>query len=258
MERNDMPKVMFDQSTIYYDVLGEGIPILFIHPPGLGRVVFQSQMPLSKHFQLIMPDLSGHGDSTGPLSDNIVNQYCEEIHAVIKHEEIDKVVLCAYSAGGTIAQCFITKYPEYIHGLIISGGYPRIDTVGLGLMYHLGVTSLLISPRFLAKCLAMSNSTNKEDKIRLLSHLNKTNVKHWYDYYRTTAQFDVTNLINQIKCPSLFIYGNKRDFTRYYKTYYDNHEHIKLAYVDDAAHQIPSKYVQAFNHLVLQFIDRTI
>lgn len=245
-----MPKVYFDESVIFYQKYGEGIPIVLIHPPGLGGVVFQNQLELADYYQLLIPDLSGHGDSTAPLASNQVDQYANEIRAIIQHECLPKAVLCAYSAGGTIAQYFVRKYPELVDALIISGAYPNVSTASLDI--------LKVSPIFLAKRLAASNTNTKYQEKRLLKHIRKSSVEHWYAYYLSTYHYDVTKFIDNINCPSLFIYGNLSDFTHGYQNYYLDQKHIEVAFVENAAHQIPPKKYQAFNHLVKQFIDRLV
>lgn len=253
-----MPNVSFDNTIVYYEKYGEGIPIIFIHPPGLGGVVFEHQLPLANYYQLIIPDLSGHGYSVGPLADDPIKQYAKELKTIIIHENLSKVVLCAYSAGGTIAQYFVREYPELVEALIISGAYPKVSTWSLDTVYRLGMATLKLSPKFLAKRLAASNSTNRSDKKQLLQYMKKSSVNHWYAYYLTTYYYDVRKFIDNISCPSLFIYGNETDFTHDHQAYYYEQEHIQIAFVEKAAHQIPTKKYIAFNHLVKQFIDRVV
>ncbi|WP_067836318.1 alpha/beta fold hydrolase [Amphibacillus sediminis] len=253
-----MKKVTFNQSIIYYQVEGEGLPILFIHPPGIGRVVFHAQLPLANYYQLILPDFSGHGQSTSPSHRHIIKQYCSEIEAILDHEGIDKAILCAYSAGGIIAQTFACQYPDRTEALIVSGGYPNVSTARLHLLYYAGMLSLRMTRNYLTKILAASNTANDLDKTTLVKHINQTDFKKWYQYYFSTHQVNIKHYLDNINCPSLFVYGNKLDFTYYYQQVYQSQSRIELAFVDLGTHQIPVKKAQAFNHLVKQFIDRHI
>ncbi|MBM7542576.1 alpha/beta fold hydrolase [Amphibacillus cookii] len=253
-----MKTVKFEQNEIFYEVMGEGLPILFIHPPGLGRTVFQSQLSLAKYYQLILPDFSGHGQSTAQYRLHIIDQYCKEIEAILDQEDISKVIICAYSAGGVVGQIFACHYPDRVEALIIAGGYPNVKTSALHLIYLAGMFTLRISRNFLSNRLAASNTTNDDDRKKLLKHIHQSNPNKWYQYYLSTHQVDIRHYINKINCKSLIIYGNLTDFTHYYQRYYQDNKFIQLAYVELGTHQIPPKKAEAFNHLIREFIDHHI
>lgn len=60
-----------DKVKIYYERYGKGRPIVFIHPPLMGHVVFKYQIELIKKYEVIFYDCRGHGKST----------YCESNHS---------------------------------------------------------------------------------------------------------------------------------------------------------------------------------
>ncbi|MGO0059623.1 alpha/beta fold hydrolase [Brevibacillus fluminis] len=47
-----------------FQQVGSGTPLLLIHAPAIGHVNFFAQHALADRFQLIIPDLEGHGDSS--------------------------------------------------------------------------------------------------------------------------------------------------------------------------------------------------
>ncbi|GAA5415305.1 AB hydrolase superfamily protein YvaM [Paraliobacillus ryukyuensis] len=253
-----MPFVEFDQSSIYYASIGEGEPILFIHPPGLGHYVFQFQSVLSSRYQLLLPDLSGHGQSTSVINYNIsiVDQYVEEIHQLIQAEGLDRVILCAYSAGGMIAQSFCIKYPDKVKGLIVSGGYPKVDTIGLEFMYEIGETLVLQNKNRLAQILAYSNSNSHKSYHRLYTHMLQANIQHWLKFYYDTHHLNLVPSIKQIQCPALFVYGEKADWINEHRRFYEQQANINIVFVHHAFHRVPSKHYYAFNHLITHFINR--
>ncbi|KAF0995860.1 AB hydrolase superfamily protein YvaM [Geobacillus sp. TFV-3] len=60
-----MPYVSINRRVrLYYEEKGEGTPLLFIHPPGMGHAVFCRQEPLARHFRLILYDMRGNGRSS--------------------------------------------------------------------------------------------------------------------------------------------------------------------------------------------------
>ena len=64
---------------MFYEEYGEGIPIIFIHPPGMGRKVFVYQQHLANHMRVILPDLSGHGESDTVEESVSISFYANEI-----------------------------------------------------------------------------------------------------------------------------------------------------------------------------------
>ncbi|MFB1049378.1 alpha/beta fold hydrolase [Paraliobacillus sp. JSM ZJ581] len=252
-----MPFVNLKHAHLFYDKWGNGEPILFVHPPGLGRLVFQYQVELADHFQLIMPDLSGHGESVSKLSQEstLIDQYVEEIKHIMEAENLKKIILCAYSAGGVIAQSFTIKYPDMVKALIISGAYPKVDTLGLEWMYRIGEGVIIKNPNRLAEILAYSNANNEEDEEKLYQHMLKTDPVIWLRFYLDTQHYNQVNQIPSIQCPTLLIYGERTFWIHHHKLFYKEQTNMYIAFVDDAFHQVPSKNYIAFNHLVKQFIN---
>ncbi|WP_182199354.1 alpha/beta fold hydrolase [Paraliobacillus salinarum] len=251
-----MPTVQLKHAKLFYEKIGSGESILFIHPPGLGRLVFQYQTELAKHFQLIMPDLSGHGESISKLNgeSSIVVQYVEEIKHIIEAEHLETIILCAYSAGGVIAQAFTLKYPNLVKALIISGAYPKIDTLGLEWMYRIGEGVVIKDPKKLAEILAYSNANNESDEEKLYKHILKTDPAIWLRFYLDTQHYNQVDQISSIQCPTLLVYGERAYWIHHHKLFYQQKANMQIAFVDDAFHQVPSKNFLAFNHLVKQFV----
>lgn len=251
-----MPFVYFKQTSIYYEKIGKGKPILFIHPPGLGRVVFQYQKPLASYFQLIFPDLSGHGKSSYSADNHVslVDQYIEEIHQIVLQEKLDKVILCAYSAGGSIAQAFAIHYPTYVEAMIISGAYPKVDTFGLNAMYLFGQSILPNHKRIFAKLLAQSNSNSTVDQQKLYLHILQSNTTRWLQFYQVTKTLDFVPDLIKLKCPCLLVYGQYSNWIHHHKLFYQSLHNVQIAFVNRAFHQVPSKNYLQFNQLVVQFL----
>src|SRR5438045_3857631 len=124
-----MPSIkMNDNQSLFYEEYGEGNPIIFIHPPGMGRKVFDYQQDLSDHMRVIMPDLSGHGESDTVEQRVSIPFYAHEIVHLMDVLHIDKAMICGYSAGCLIAQHISLIFPERVILMILAGAYPEVDT----------------------------------------------------------------------------------------------------------------------------------
>ncbi|WP_186577730.1 alpha/beta fold hydrolase [Aquibacillus kalidii] len=250
-----MEHIELENGKVYYDKLGSGTPIIFIHPPGLGKAVFRHQWELAEDYCVIFPDFSGHGASTSILNGPIIDQYVQEIKAIIEAEGFREVILCGYSAGGMIAQEFAISYPSKIKALILSGGYPKVDTPGLYFMYVAGMYLLKKSPDYLARILAKSHARGKEFRKDLYNHISKTNVNHWYQFYQETLHYDCSDRLQVLLSPVLCIYGEKAIWINKHKTYYSYCPTNNIAIIKNGLHQVPSKNSHAFNQIIGNFLQ---
>ncbi|WP_171038088.1 alpha/beta fold hydrolase [Aquibacillus sediminis] len=245
-------------TSVFYEKLGQGIPIIFIHPPGMGRRVFDYQKHLSDQFQLLLPDLSGHGDSTSPETDDLISQYVKEIRMILDHENLDKAIICGYSAGGMIAQQVAFSHPERLKALILSGGYPKVNSIILASQYHIGMRLFQMSPDTLAKILAFSHTNNRSYQHILYHHMKKSNVQKWYQFYDETLHYNCTTELGSIHVPSLIIYGNNAFWMKKHRGYYQHLPYAKIAYIKETFHQVPTKQWQAFNHVIRHFCKMNV
>jgi len=250
---------MRQQQVINADDYGDGIPIIFIHPPGMGRTVFSYQRQLSAMYRIILPDLSGHGDSKTQTKDVTIDTYVEELRGLLDSKGIEKAVVCGYSAASMVAQQFVIKYPNRTQGLILSGGFPKVDTMGLKIEYTLGMKLLLKSPRRLMNVLAKGHTSIKEFKELLISEMEKNDTEVWYKFYHESLQFDCTERLQQITCPTLLMYGNRAFWINAHKKYYETLPNCECLYVNGAFHQLPTKHFDVFNANIHNFIqDRVV
>jgi len=109
----------------YYEISGEGEPILLLHG-GLGSTdMFKPIMPaFTGHRQVIAVDLQGHGrtelrDRKFELAD-----IGDDMATVLKSLGYDKVDVVGYSFGGGVGFQFAIQHPDMVRRLaIVSAGY---------------------------------------------------------------------------------------------------------------------------------------
>lgn len=90
-----------DGSDIYYRVVGQGQPIVFLHGNSLSSRYFDKQIAyFSKYYQVIVMDSRGHGKSHAKLNTISFRQIAVDLKDILVHLEIDKVILVGHSDGG--------------------------------------------------------------------------------------------------------------------------------------------------------------
>jgi len=111
--------------SYYYEISGEGEPLLLLHG-GLGSTdMFRPVMPaLTGHRQVIAVDLHGHGRTElGERKIDLVD-IGNDMAAVLKALGHDKVDVLGYSFGGGAGFQFAAQHPEMVRRLaIVSAGF---------------------------------------------------------------------------------------------------------------------------------------
>lgn len=256
MERTiHLPALTFDDTKIFYETMGKGVPIIFIHPPAMGRKVFYYQGLLAEHFQVIFPDLSGNGDTAGPEKTVTIQGYAEEIKAVLDHLDIEKAVILGYSSGGIIAQEFALSYPERALGVILSGGFPEVLSETFKYEHILGMYFVKHFPGFLRYVIASSHTNDKKVRDEILDHMKKANHTMWFQFYDRSLHYSCTDRLRNLSVPLLLIYGS-RDFVNQHIRSYRRYVGFQAAIIKGVSHQVPTKKWQLFNQVVTGFVQQ--
>jgi pimeloyl-ACP methyl ester carboxylesterase len=248
-----MPTVTIENNEkIYYEDIGEGTPILCIHPPGMGRKVFYEQKPLSNKFRLILPDLAGHGDSTyDEQSDISISRYSEDIIQLLDKLKIKETVILGYSAGGTIAQQICIDYPSRVKALIMSGGYPIVDNLPFINIHKVGILVVEKNKKFVSDVLAFSHTRDKHYRKVLAQHMYKAHPAVWKKYYIESLQFNCKEQIKGLTIPTLILYGSKSDYINtYIKFYKENIPRHQIHVIQGVSHQVPTKKPEQLNRII--------
>ncbi len=72
--------------------------------------------------EVLAMDLRGRGLSEKPASGYSVSHHCRDIHALLKHENIEQVVILGHSLGALIGLEFAARFPEKVGRLILVDG----------------------------------------------------------------------------------------------------------------------------------------
>ncbi|MDQ0208770.1 alpha/beta fold hydrolase [Alkalicoccobacillus murimartini] len=114
-----MPVVTLNGVDLYYEIKGEGPPLIFTHGHSMNHEQWEPQVnALSSFYQIITWDARGHGHSTLPPGPVDPRDFSRDLHSLIDYLQLKSVVLCGLSMGGHISLQTALFYPEKIRGLI--------------------------------------------------------------------------------------------------------------------------------------------
>jgi 3-oxoadipate enol-lactonase len=116
-----MPYVTHQGCKLYYQVQGEGVPLVLIMGLGghSGSWVLQTAT-LAKSFRVITPDNRGAGQSDKPEGPYSMPLFAEDLKAVLDAAGIESAHILGASMGGLIAQEFYHRYPERVRSLSLA------------------------------------------------------------------------------------------------------------------------------------------
>jgi non-heme chloroperoxidase len=91
-----------DGAQIFYKVWGDGPPVVFSHGWPLSADAWDNQLELvaSAGYRAIAHDRRGHGRSTQTWAGNTMDQYADDLAALIDHLDLADAVLVGHSIGG--------------------------------------------------------------------------------------------------------------------------------------------------------------
>ncbi|MBX4894851.1 alpha/beta fold hydrolase [Rhizobium bangladeshense] len=146
----------------YYEIRGEGEPLLLLHG-GLGQIeMFKPVMPVfTDHRQVIAVDLQGHGRT--PLGDRPIELPAigADLAVLVKQLGYDKLDVFGYSFGGGVALHMAANAPDQVRRLVIlsapyaqNGFFPEMlpqqAAVGAGMAEIMKDTPMFLSYKAVA------------------------------------------------------------------------------------------------------------
>ncbi|MEH7096261.1 alpha/beta fold hydrolase [Neobacillus vireti] len=113
-----MVNTKISELGVPYLHFGKGEPLVLIH--GLGEVKegWSNQYELADQFELIIPDLRGHGDCTRTDGISIPN-FAKDLIGLLKELHIENAHILGLSMGGAVAQEIYRQAPDLCRSLML-------------------------------------------------------------------------------------------------------------------------------------------
>lgn len=107
---------------MYYEVVGDGDPLLLLHSGTQSSEMWDGFIErFSERYQLIIPDLRGHGGSTNPDGIWTTYQFAADVFALLDILEVDRVKAIGASVGAMTLLRMATQQPDRIDAMILIG-----------------------------------------------------------------------------------------------------------------------------------------
>jgi pimeloyl-ACP methyl ester carboxylesterase len=112
-----------DGARIYYEVMGEGSPVVLLHTGNGNTSIWDGQFEeLAQRFRVVRYDLRGFGRSSYPPRPFL---WASDLREVLLRLGIDRAHVIGPSLGGRIAIEFTVLYPEMVQSLVLAAPVVR-------------------------------------------------------------------------------------------------------------------------------------
>lgn len=134
---------------LYYEMVGEGKPIILLHGNGETSRIFDVLIgQLKSDFTVYAIDSRGHGASD-PTDEYDYNSMMEDVAAFIQQNGLEKPILYGFSDGGIIGLLLALHYPDRLSKLIISGANLNPEGLKRGWLFFFKLIHLFTHNRLI-------------------------------------------------------------------------------------------------------------
>lgn len=200
---------------IYYECLGTGEPLVFIHGLGATSEMYKPQVEYFKNeFKVICIDLRGNGKSAELECsvEKVLNTQINDIMQILNHLDIEQATFIGVSYGGVLIQKIAIDYPNIVKKLIISDSFcdTSIDSF-TKMLAMLGANQtwiLKLPSKWLARLTKSSYkhwelAGNEMQKVILNMRRNETILQR-----KAINNIKFNNQLKELNVPALCLVGN--------------------------------------------------
>jgi pimeloyl-ACP methyl ester carboxylesterase len=248
-----------------YDLVGEGQPVLLLHGFPFNRSMWRGQAEfLSASYQVIKPDLRGHGETT-VTETATMDEMASDVAALLDELKIERAVIGGLSMGGYVTLAFYKKFPQRVRALVLADTRPQADTNEAKQIRQQQAVKALkegmspIAETLLPKALAPKTLDEQpEVAARVREMMLSMKPQGTAAALRgMAAREDHTKLLPQINVPALIIVGSEDAITPPDVSEAMQREisNSRLEIIEGAGHVSNLERPAEFNRAIREFLD---
>ena len=257
-----MPVKITENTSIDYDVKGEGPPLLLVNGLGFGRWSWFKQVPaFSRHFRTITFDVRGERSLRNGVAD-----LTGEVIALLDHLGVAKTHVLGTSLGGFVAQELALARPELVDRLVLvctSYGGPAPEAMSLGALADMMGFGTFSAEAAVRKALAAATGevyrAEKPEEFEKIVRWRRAHSPSAFSYYeqaRAGARFDLSGEVGRITSPTLVIHGSEDRYVlpANARALADAIPGAELRVLEDAGHLVFIERFDDVNREVVRFL----
>lgn len=232
---------------LHTKVSGNGEPVVLVHQ-GLqtSETDFQAEKDyLKENYQVILPDLRGHGKSISNDFSDYFNDCAGDLNDTLAKLNIELAHIAGSSLGALAALMFAKKYPHKVKSLIISGVIPEKPSDWENrLKEEKAMQANVLKSK---EAIAYFDRIHESDWRKLLEITGEAD---WYPFEETAD-------LSMLEMPVLFVVGEgNTNETIGAQIYPKTNKNIHVAIIPFASHLVHLDQPEIYMKVVEDFLKR--
>ncbi len=259
-----MPRKKAGEIEINYEIEGSGDVLVFINGITMDTNGWGYQAPFfSQFYKVIRYDCRGQGLSDKPKEPYTQSMHADDLINLLDVLDVSKIHLIGLSNGGMIAQHFAINYPDRLHSLVLVDTCCYVDKL-LQLMIDTWIKATEIGGnefRYDMSLPVIFSETFIRNNEENLSHMKENNLianspEAIINLVKATADHDLSDKIDVIKCPTLIIAGSEDILIppKHSRLLHNKIERSEYYIIENCGHVPSIEKPEEFNEIVLNFL----
>ncbi|WP_435623060.1 alpha/beta fold hydrolase [Flagellimonas sp.] len=241
--------------------------VTFVHGAGGSSTIWYKQVrDFKKHFNVLLLDLRGHGNSKPNLKDAFSDRYTfdsitEDIVEVLDFENIGKSHLIGISLGTILIRNLAENYPHRVKSMVMGGAIMKLNFRSQVLM-RLGIIFKSVVPylwlyKFFA-FIIMPHKNHRESRLLFVREAKKLYQKEFIRWFKLTSE--INPLLRffrsaDIRIPTFYIMGGEDYlFLPTIRKIAKAHKESSLFVVENCGHVVNVEQPLIFNQKVIDYL----
>ncbi len=257
-----MPKAHVNGINLYYEIAGQGKPVLLIHGLGSSARDWEYQvLALSELYRVVVYDVRGHGQSDKPPGPYSVPLFTADAAQLMQALEMGPSHVVGISMGGMIAFQLAVDVPELVQSLVIVNSGPALIVQTLRDRLNVLQRSLLLNifgMRKIGEVLGSRFFPKPEQEMlrqMFIERWAENDRRAYSEAFHGLLGWSVLEHIHTITCPTLVV-ASDEDYTPVSakEAYVGRLAKGELVVIEDARHAVTAERPEEFNEVLLDFL----
>jgi pimeloyl-ACP methyl ester carboxylesterase len=240
--------------------------VTFVHGAGGSSSIWFKQIrDFSKHFNVLLIDLRGHGRSKQPLQETLkkysFDKLGDDVVEVLEHLKISATHFVGISLGTIIIRDITERFPKLTKSMILGGAVMKLNVRGQILMRFGAAFKSVIPYLILYKFFAfviMPRKSHRESRNLFINEAKKLYQKEFKRWFTLISQINPLLSFFRFKdsgIPTLYIMGAEDHmFLPSISKLVKDHASSTLHVIPNCGHVVNVEQPEAFNQEVIRFI----
>jgi pimeloyl-ACP methyl ester carboxylesterase len=265
-----LPTVHANDIDIYYEVQGDGEPLILIPYLAADQACYAFQVAeYARHYTCFTVDLRGAGLTSKPEGVYSTELLADDVAAFMQAAGVDRARVAGLSLGAATGMWLAARHPGRVTSLSLHSGWPgtdpylRVVVEGWRIMAQaLGSVTDMVIKGILPWCLTPELYAARPDYVDSLADFVRSRPMPPVDAFLRQSEavlsHDASAALGAITAPTLITFGRHDQVTstRFADALTTGIARSELTVFEDCSHAPIYENVEAFNERTLAFLRR--